>query len=198
MRLNTPIKPALALGSNRVVVIATESAKYGPRHTRESPKRPDLDDAILQFFQGTLADRLIEDVYRLGRTNAFIAECARGPQATPALGMRTSPPKRSDQRHVIGYLLVGPETPTKLGDLAKRVDLSTFSSLRVAKWLAGAQGSTNSGATDSGQHRELLSYAMFHRDFHVEAISLGECDATRELDAVGRQHGDWRTEPLKE
>src|SRR5262249_16333175 len=56
-RLNTPIKPALALGAERIVVIALNSLRSsGPRG------RPEALDGAAQLAQAVLVDPLVNDV----------------------------------------------------------------------------------------------------------------------------------------
>ncbi len=72
-RLNTPVKPALALGVDRLVVIATHSV--APRHgaeRRAGERRPDFADGAAQLLQATMVDPLTEDIRRLGTTNLLL------------------------------------------------------------------------------------------------------------------------------
>ena len=77
-RLNTPIKPALDLGAERLVVIgdglgrrALEPARP-PRHAEP----PDFGDGALHVLQGMLVDPVVEDMRILGNINMFFADAA--------------------------------------------------------------------------------------------------------------------------
>jgi len=112
-RLNTPIKPALALGAERVVVVALNSiaggaAVGGARH------RPDLFEAAGQLLQALLVDPLVEDVRALAGVNQRLAGQATGEPARAVAGKRRVP-----------YILVAPEKPDSVGRLAARVAMRT-------------------------------------------------------------------------
>src|SRR5437763_7979927 len=68
-RLNTPIKPALALGAKRVVVIGLNSIAPAPGDHLADDKRPNLFEGAAQIVQGMLTDRLVEDVRELAEEN---------------------------------------------------------------------------------------------------------------------------------
>src|SRR3954454_9600408 len=84
-RLNAPIKPALDLGAERLVVIASDSIA-GPTMELEAgsdgEEPPDLADGVYHLIEGALVDPLIEDMRTLGNVNAFFAE---GDQTGPRL-----------------------------------------------------------------------------------------------------------------
>src|SRR5205814_3300521 len=68
-RLNTPIKPALALQADRVVVIALNSLRGGGGRGR-----PDALDGASQLVQAVLVDPLVHDVQTLATPNMTIGE----------------------------------------------------------------------------------------------------------------------------
>lgn len=91
-RLNTPIKPALDLGAERIVVIATDSiAEPTKQPGRHESQPPDFGDGALHVLQGMLVDPVIEDMRILGNINMFFAggREVTGPQG----GTRASDPK---------------------------------------------------------------------------------------------------------
>ena len=74
-RLNTPIKPALDLGAERLIVIATDSvAEPSKRPGRHDSEPPDFGDGALQVLQGMLVDPVGEDMRILGNINMFFAD----------------------------------------------------------------------------------------------------------------------------
>src|SRR5947209_6860551 len=68
-RLNTPIKPALALGADRVVVIGLNSIDPAPADRLASEHRPNMFEGAAQVAQALLTDRLVEDVRELAEEN---------------------------------------------------------------------------------------------------------------------------------
>ena len=171
MRLNTPIKPAIQLGVERVLIVATDPARWpeqeaGARRTQP----PDFDDAALQFLQAALVDPLVEDMWRLAEVNTLLA-------ARPAARKRP-----------IGYLFVGPDHQGALGGEAEAVPLRGIRA-RGLSALLGRQGE---------QSKELLSYMLFEHGFIERAIRLGQADARREVRASNRLQGGWRMKRLPE
>ncbi len=74
-RLNTPIKPALDLGSQRLVIIATGAiGAPAPSPGEGEGEPPDFGTGALHLLHGALLDPLVEDMYRLGKINTFLAE----------------------------------------------------------------------------------------------------------------------------
>ena len=99
-RLNTPIKPALKLGADRVIVLGLNSVAPAPK----SPVRPDLFDGATQIIQGLLVDPATHDVQTLATMNAVLIN--GGASA-------------SDQRTVVPYIFVSPSTPNAIGEIAR-------------------------------------------------------------------------------
>ena len=80
-RLNTPIKPALALGAKRLVIVGLNSTSPNPKS--KPKRRPDAIDGVGHLTQGILADPLYHDVQTLARLNRVAREggggaCLRG------------------------------------------------------------------------------------------------------------------------
>jgi NTE family protein len=72
-RLNTPIKPALKLGAERVVVIALNSSAQPPR-PQTAAERPDIFDGAAQVVQALLVDQVAQDVITLSHINRALAD----------------------------------------------------------------------------------------------------------------------------
>jgi NTE family protein len=178
-RLNTPIKPALDLGVDRVVVVATH-APFRPRDEEtgagEGERRaPDFADGALELVQATLVDPLVQDLRTLGKIN-LLAE---------RLGPEHAAPYRS-----VPYLFAGPTTMGRLGRVAGAVHEEHFTgALRSpdVELLTRLLGGT------SPAHSELLSYLFFQPEFVGAAIAAGREDA-RALLAAG---DPWRTAPIE-
>jgi NTE family protein len=72
-RLNTPLKPALDLGADRIVVVSTESiATPSTDDGRHDCEPPDFGDGALHMLQGALVDPLVEDLRMLGDVNRLL------------------------------------------------------------------------------------------------------------------------------
>lgn len=172
VRLNAPLKPALALGAEALVVVATHPVAEPPGPPRDTPP-PDVDDALVALIDVAMADRMVEDV----RTLAKIDEAELHAERTGGAG-----------RRLIPYLFFGPERRGSLGELAahtrdtrpktldrlwrevRRPDLSLLG------WLAGGDGA---------RRGDLLSYLSFEPRFVGNAITLGQHDARRLLSSPG-------------
>jgi NTE family protein len=70
-RLNTPIKPALWLGANRVIVIALNSV--APGRTPAPEQQPNFYVGAAHLLHAALGDPLAQDIRTLANTNALIA-----------------------------------------------------------------------------------------------------------------------------
>ena len=77
-RLNTPIKPALALGADRVVIVALNSIAAAPPQLA-GQDRPDALEGAAQLIQAVLVDPLVNDVPHLAMVNELVA-AAGGPE----------------------------------------------------------------------------------------------------------------------
>ncbi|MDQ2726436.1 MAG: patatin-like phospholipase family protein [Actinomycetota bacterium] len=190
-RLNTPLKPALDLGVDRVVVIASHSV--APRRSEEhlgEDARPDFADGAVQLLHATLVDPMTEDVRRLGKTNLMVPE---GRTRTPLRDHRRAE-GRAPYRQV-PYMFVAPRTRGAVGDIASAVFARRFGGYRglrdpdmaVLSRLLGGQ---------SEQHGELISYVLFEPAFHEELIALGRRDAHRWLERVTGADAPWYTKPI--
>ncbi|MBV9309832.1 MAG: patatin-like phospholipase family protein, partial [Solirubrobacterales bacterium] len=177
-RLNTPIKPALQLGADRLIVIGLNSLGAAPK----SRQRPDLFDGASQIIQGLLVDPVVNDVETLATMNRTLMH--RG-----AAGSK-------DQRKVVPYIFVAPETPNAIGEIAGEI---------YDEFYAGVRGLWRSrdlallgrliGPTRSSTRGELFSYVFFAREFAARLIELGREDAARWIDQR-HDDGPWQRGPL--
>jgi NTE family protein len=194
-RLNAPIKPALDLGADRLVVIASDSIAgptmdLEPGDDAEAP--PDLADGVLHLIEGALVDPLIEDMRTLGNVNAFFAE---GDQTGPRLyrSVRGKAPYRR-----VPYVFVGPSSRGEVGRLAASVFASRYGSgLRGVLRAPDFQLITRLIGGGSATSGELLSLLFFDSSFTSELIALGRADAARWLaDMHDGGEGPWQIGPL--
>jgi NTE family protein len=180
-RLNTPIKPALAFGADRVVVIAVNSL------TSESSQlagetRPDALHGAGQILLGLLEDQLAHDLQTLATINALVAGGGRS----------TTQPKRQ-----VPYIVVSPRTTTTIGEIAQRV---------IREHCTGPLGAVRSpdlallarlvAAEADPQHAEVLSYLLLAPQFANALIELGQQDASRWLAEPHELDDLWQIGPL--
>jgi NTE family protein len=175
-RLNTPIRPVLDLGAQRIIVIALHSPRLS-----QSPGeggRPQVLEGVSALMQGVLVDPLVNDVHTLTTVNRIVAGAPSG----------EAPFKQ------IPYILIAPEAPFEIGELAARTYASFYKGRRRRRGSVGRLGRMLDVA-DSGPRGELLSYLFFDPDFIGELIELGRRDARRWLDQP-HNLGPWQTGPL--
>jgi NTE family protein len=192
-RLNAPIKPALDLGADRLVVVASDSIA-GPTMElddgADDEDPPDIGDGVAHLLEGALSDPLIEDMRTLGNVNAFFAE---GDQTGPRLyrSMRGKPPYRR-----VPYVFVGPERRGAVGRLASGVFADRYGGLR-GLLAADFQLITRLIGGESATRGELLSLLFFDSAFTRALIDLGRGDAERWLaDMHDGGDGPWQVGPL--
>jgi NTE family protein len=204
-RLNTPIKPALDLGAERLIVIATDSvAEPSKRPGRHDSEPPDFGDGALHVLEGMLVDPVVEDMRILGNINMFFAERGNGTQER-----RDAPGRRASDRpteryraargkppyRCIPYIFVAPEKRGAIGRLATEVFRDRYGGLKglrspdfpLLNRLLGGESPT---------HGELLSYLFFDREFIEELIRMGQRDARRWLRSGTGPSDPWQIEPL--
>jgi len=190
-RLNTPIKPALDLGVDRLVVVGTDSISELPREKgRHDCDPPDFGDGALHVLQGMLVDPLIEDLRMLGNVNLFFADGAGAKAAVDYRAVRGKPPYRT-----VPYVFVGPERRGAVGELAAEVFRDRYGGLKGVRSPDFPLLSRLLGG-DSPTHGELLSYLLFDEVFIAELIDMGRRDARRWLEAAPGPADPWQIGPL--
>lgn len=173
-RLNTPIKPALALGADRIIVIGLNTTRPGKADTAQE-RTPDVFQGAGQLTQAILADPLAHDIRTLAMINAAAAA-------------------GHDPHHrVVPYILVEPEARNRIGEIASRVYSEHYASARGLRSSVGAIGRLVR-ADASPANGELLSYLFFAPEFAEGLLEAGAADARRWLT---RQHdeGIWQHGP---
>lgn len=170
VRLNAPLKPALSLGAERVVVIGLNSSTAPARATR----RPDMLDGVAQLLQVVLSDQLADDVATLATVNEAIAPTRSAAAAKDG----TRKPRRR-----VPYIFIAPRDRLEIGRLAREVYKRRYSGIRGLvrdRNLALLGQFVN--AERSAVHGEILSYLFLAREFVDKLIALGERDARRWLE----------------
>jgi NTE family protein len=184
LRLNAPLKPAVALGADALVVVATHPAEFPDSERRSGPQAPpDVDDTLVQLLDAALADPLVEDVRTLMKVNT----CDGAGRSATGRVFREIP-----------FLFLGPRERGSLAQQAQTAYAERFGTIRgalrhltnpdlpvIAAFLAG----------DGDRRGDILSYVQFDRGFIDRAIDLGKADAERALRSPGGAV-PWRTTSL--
>jgi NTE family protein len=172
-RLNTPIRPALDFGAERVVVVALNSLAQGPPQLA-GEDRPDALQGVGQILVGLLDDQLTADVQTLATINRLGAVDRRIPYILVA------PPQRDSIAQLA--LQVVREHYDGLVDAIRSPDIALLTRLTA-------------GETDSG-HAELLSFLLFAPEFSRALIELGQQDARRWIAETHDLDGLWQVGPM--
>jgi NTE family protein len=170
LRLNTPIKPALALDVERVVVVATDPLE--PRPARiPAGSFPTLAGGAAQVLYAVLTASMVEDLRTLARRNEGCTP--DGEPGPDAIRWTFAGPPPGDPDHL--SRLVEEVLRGKVGSGRRRRSfLSRLVRRGIGQWAA-----------HDPNRLEALSYLFFDPDFLDGAIRLGQRDARRALDASG-------------
>jgi NTE family protein len=176
-RLNSPVKPAVALGADRVIIVGFDPVASQDAPPRSRGGRPHLADIAGNVLDGLLVDPVAADVHRLATINAFFVEGVSGPQdaARTYRRVRGRPPYRR-----IAYALVAPERRGELGRIAQRVFGERYGGLRGLRSPDFALMSRLLGSR-AASRGELLSFLFFDSAFIAELMAAGRRDAERWL-----------------
>lgn len=169
-RLNAPIKPALAFGAKRVIVIGLHSIHPGQPGADE---RPDLAAGAALVLDALLADPLVEDLQTLTTIN------------------RLAGPERR-----IPYIFVAPPERDTIGQIARDVFRKHYGGLlHAARSPQLAFLGRLIDADADPLHGELLSYLFFAPEFAKALVERGRTDARAWLDEP-HDEGLWDLGPL--
>jgi NTE family protein len=177
-RLNSPIKPAIDLGADRVIVVGFEPVAQRA-HRPERPVAPHLSDIAANMLDGLLFDQVVDDMHRLAAVNSFFADgIGSGPASASARAYRASRGRQPYRR--IAYALVTPNRRRELGRVAEDVFRRRYGGLRGLRdpdFLV--LGRLLASQTES--RGELLSFLLFDEEYLEELIRMGRRDARRWL-----------------
>ncbi len=186
-QLNTPIKPALTLGAERVVVIGLNSLQPPPDPVLA---RPGVFDGLALILQAMLANQLAHDIQTLATIN-----CCLGCAPTPPEPVVPTPTPAGAYRPV-PYIFVAPADRYAVGRVAMEVWARNAHKL---KWRLQERDVALLGKLiEAGRdpvRGELLSYLFFSPEFHGALIELGRVDAQTWLDGTHDQ-GLWQYTPV--
>jgi NTE family protein len=178
-RLNSPIKPAVDLGADKVIVIGFEPFA---RATAEQPaaarRQPSIADVAANVLDGLLVDQVANDLHRVAAINSFFVENhSTGPIGPPrsyriARGLIPYRP--------ISYALVAPVRRGEIGRLAETTFKQRYGGLRGTRSIDFAVMARALG-TGNRSRGELLSFLLFDRQFITALAAMGKRDAGRWL-----------------
>jgi NTE family protein len=178
VRLNAPIKPALALGADRVIVVATTPDPGTSQPAPVASREPDVFDAAGVVMQALLVDQMAEDVHALRKTNRF-AEVAEA-EAPAKAGAKPLARRDAGRKYrQVQNVYLGPPEAGIISGLANEIFerryrgwFKRFSDMGVLGHLLG-------GPTES--HGDLLSFLFFDPEFHSALIESGQQHAEQAL-----------------
>ncbi|GAA4491589.1 patatin-like phospholipase family protein [Rhodococcus olei] len=185
IRLNAPLKPALALGADAIALVATHPEADPGTSAPPSGSPPDVDDVVVRLIDAALVDRMIEDLRTLAKINALVDSTeVESPTGRP--------------RKVIPFLPIGPPERPSLGHLADEIfenqrlrDQGLMRMLRQAELriLGRALGG------DGPRRGDLFSYLYFDKEFIEASIELGRHDAEDAFAGSQPDQVPWRIGP---
>jgi len=176
-RLNAPIKPALSLGAERVIVVALNSIAPATDQIA-GPQRPDVFAGAAHVIDALLADPLVEDMQTLMTINELVGE------------------RTLEHHRRVPYIFIAPPGRETIGRIARDVFRRHYGGL----WHAhrSPQIAFLGRLMDAGAdplHGELLSYLFFAPEFARALIERGRKDAQAWLEEP-HDDGLWDTGPL--
>jgi NTE family protein len=182
-RLNAPIKPAIELGSQRLIIVALNSPTLGD--ARGMGRQPRILDGASSLVQAVLIDPLINDLHTLARTN-------KDADGTPG-------------RMEVPYILIAPTDRDAIGRIAAEVYEERY--LRARPHALRRLWNLNPAMSSVGRigrfldvdgdptRGELLSYLFFDPEFASRLIEQGREDARTWLRS-DHDRGVWQVGPL--
>lgn len=176
-RLNSPIKPALHLGAERVIIVGLEPfAAAAPRAS--ASEEPGIADVAANVLDGLLVDQVGNDLRRLAAINSFFAEDAAVGTSRAARAYRLA--RGHKPYRPISYALVAPRRRGDIGRLADEIFERRYGGLRGLRDPDYALMSRALGGR-SRARGELLSFLMFDPEFTEALIEMAQRDAERWL-----------------
>ena len=185
VRLNTPLQAAIALGATHVIVISAMALSYAP--DGEGGVRPHVGDATSQVMHALLADRAVEDLLAVQKTNRLLQQA---PDKTSL--------KSRDERvyRPVRVAVVAPR-PGQLRALAERAWHDHYSGTDALLKLEpnAVLGRLLRTGGDGASYYELLSYLMFDQQYLQDSYQAGMA-AVDELFERSPEQGHWRLSKL--
>ncbi len=159
VRLNAPLRPALDLGADRLVVVATAPMVPSPAPAAVAPGLP---AGLGQILHAILVDGMVEDLRRLHARNQQADDSDATPDRIP-------------------FVFAGPATTSTMAELVRDVLRRPPRARGVAGALARVGHLPRSLAARDLSWCEAMSYLLFDPDFIEAAIEAGQRDAQASL-----------------
>ncbi len=157
VRLNTPLKPAIRMGCDRLAVVSTHPATWPRPAVEVDGQPPDVFGAAALVLRSLLNDRAVEDLRTLSRVNRQLGRrAAAGRYRQLEFVLACPPPEAAD---ALGRAaLEVAEHHDGPVDLLRDPDLGLLTRLVGSRTL---------------QQGELLSFLLFDGEFTERAAGLG-------------------------
>ena len=185
LRLNAPLKPALALDADALVVVTTDPMRDTMTTPQPGGLRPDVDDIFVEIADIALVDRMVEDLRTLDKINALLTT----DQLVATAGGRL--------HRKVPFVFVGPTHRETLGRLALAVlhgesrhsggVVARFRQLELRLMAHAFEG-------DGPRRGDLVSYLYFDQEFIRASIELGQRHANALFDGVPATEVPWRVD----
>ncbi len=186
LRQNTPIRPAMHLGADRLLVVGLRHDKetqHLQAKAREEARMvyPNAVFMLGKMLNALLLDKLEADLARIERTNQLIRAGTEiyGPDFAEKIAEGISGRKGRPYKQ-IDLVLIQPSRD--LGELAweimQRTRLKNYSGV-MARWLRRA-----TEGTDDVTESDLASYVLFDPEYVAALIELGYKDAAAKHDEL--------------
>lgn len=176
IRLNAPLRPAVALDVDRLVVVAAHATEYGdaPGPEDEHTSPPDVADGAAHVLHAFLADRMVEDLAELRWTNSLCEQAGDVPLHD----------RCGERLRRIPVLDVAPR-PGELAEVAERVLRAKYGSWPWKWWDDSSTwllGRLLRSVGDGPGRFELLSYLAFESEYFAEQLARGAAAADAALE----------------
>ena len=177
-RLNSPIKPAVDLGADKVIVIGFEPFSRTAEQPTVPRRRPSMADVAANVLDGLLVDQVAHDIRRVAAINSFFVENHSTGPIGPPRAYRTA--RGLAPYRPISYALVAPRRRGEIGRLAERTFKQRYGGLRGLRSIDFAVMARVLGAGHRSRG-ELLSFLLFDGQFITALAEMGKRDARRWL-----------------